>query len=49
MLLLQRKRGRPFTGCPFWYGGEIGIRTLGTASGTTDFESAAFDHSAISP
>jgi hypothetical protein len=30
-------------------GGEIGIRTLGTASGSTDFESAAFDHSAISP
>jgi hypothetical protein len=30
-------------------GGEIGIRTLGTASGTTDFESAAFDLSAISP
>src|SRR3954465_14776087 len=30
-------------------GGERGIRTPGTASGTTDFESAAFDHSAISP
>src|SRR5207302_10538812 len=31
------------------YGGERGIRTPGTASGTTDFESAALDHSAISP
>src|SRR6185369_17323020 len=30
-------------------GGEGGIRTLGTASGTTDFESAAIDHSATSP
>ena len=34
----------------FWEsGGERGIRTPGTAMGTTDFESAAFDHSAISP
>ena len=31
------------------YGGERGIRTPGTLTGTTDFESAAFDHSAISP
>ena len=30
-------------------GGERGIRTPGTASGTTDFESAPFDHSGISP
>jgi hypothetical protein len=30
-------------------GGERGIRTPGTLTGTTDFESAAFDHSAISP
>ncbi len=31
------------------YGGEGGIRTPGTLAGTTDFESAAFDHSATSP
>jgi hypothetical protein len=30
-------------------GGERGIRTPGTDNRTTDFESAAFDHSAISP
>ena len=30
-------------------GGERGIRTPGTRTGTTDFESAAIDHSAISP
>jgi hypothetical protein len=30
-------------------GGERGIRTPGTLTGTTDFESAAIDHSAISP
>ncbi len=30
-------------------GGERGIRTLGTSKGTTDFESAPFDHSGISP
>ena len=30
-------------------GGEAGIRTLGTASGTTAFEAAAFNHSATSP
>ncbi|MGX8703398.1 MAG: hypothetical protein ACSW8H_02975, partial [bacterium] len=33
----------------FFYGGEIGIRTLGTQDlSTIDFESTAFDHSAIS-
>ncbi len=35
-----------------WYsdfGGEIGIRTLGTVTGTPHFECGAFDHSAISP
>ena len=31
------------------YGGEIGIRTLGTGEGTTDFESVPFGHSGISP
>ena len=30
-------------------GGEGGIRTLGTSKGTTDFESAPFDHSGTSP
>ena len=30
-------------------GGEGGIRTPGTLAGTTDFESAAIDHSATSP
>ncbi len=30
-------------------GGEIGIRTLGTVTGTPHFECGAFDHSAISP
>ena len=30
-------------------GGEIGIRTLGGVTPTLDFESSAFDHSAISP
>jgi hypothetical protein len=29
--------------------GERGIRTPGTREDTADFESAAFDHSAISP
>ncbi len=29
--------------------GESGIRTHGTLAGTLDFESSAFDHSAISP
>ena len=33
----------------FMIGGEIGIRTPGTRKGTIDFESTAFDHSAISP
>jgi hypothetical protein len=31
------------------YGGEGGIRTLGTLSRTPDFESGTFDHSATSP
>lgn len=31
------------------YGGEPGIRTLGTLAGTTDFESVPFDHSGNSP
>ena len=30
-------------------GGERGIRTPGTRERTIDFESTAFDHSAISP
>ena len=30
-------------------GGESGIRTHGTHTGTTIFETVAFDHSAISP
>ena len=30
-------------------GGERGIRTPGTRKRTIDFESTAFDHSAISP
>ena len=30
-------------------GGEIGIRTLDTRKRIPDFESGAFDHSAISP
>jgi hypothetical protein len=33
----------------FKNGGEIGIRTLGTVTGTPHFECGAFDHSAISP
>jgi hypothetical protein len=33
----------------FESGGEIGIRTLGTLTGTPHFECGAFDHSAISP
>ncbi len=31
------------------YGGEGGIRTLGTLARTPDFESGTFDHSATSP
>ena len=30
-------------------GGEGGIRTPGACEGSTDFKSAAFDHSATSP
>ena len=30
-------------------GGEAGIRTLGPPKGSTDFESAPFDHSGTSP
>ena len=33
----------------FEVGGEGGIRTLGTANRTTDFESVSFDHSDTSP
>ncbi len=33
----------------FGYGGEREIRTPGTRKSTIDFESTAFDHSAISP
>ena len=33
----------------FVYGGEREIRTPGTRKSTIDFESTAFDHSAISP
>ena len=32
-----------------WNGGEGGIRTPGTLSDTTDFESVTFGHSATSP
>ena len=31
------------------YGGETGIRTLGTREGSTVFETAPFDHSGTSP
>ena len=31
------------------YGGETGIRTLGTLTGSTVFETAPFDHSGTSP
>ena len=31
------------------FGGETGIRTLGTRKGTTVFETAPIDHSGISP
>ena len=31
------------------FGGEAGIRTLGTLTGTPHFECGAFDHSATSP
>jgi hypothetical protein len=31
------------------FGGETGIRTLGTREGSTVFETAPFDHSGISP
>gem|GEM_PF-1162540 len=34
---------------PIVYGGEIGIRTLGTRERTTVFKTGAFDRSAISP
>jgi hypothetical protein len=37
------------TGLFLCNGGEIGIRTLGTGEGTTDFESVPFGHSGISP
>ncbi len=43
---LQKKHHK---GASFVIGGETGIRTLGTLTSTTDFESIAFDHSAISP
>ena len=33
----------------YFYGGERGIRTLGTFARTTVFETATFDHSATSP
>ena len=36
-------------GHPALKDGEQGIRTLGTVTGTLDFESSAFDHSASSP
>ena len=32
-----------------WCGGETGIRTLGTLTGSTVFETAPFDHSGTSP
>ena len=32
-----------------FFGGEAGIRTLGTLAGTPHFECGAFDHSATSP
>ncbi len=32
-----------------YYGGETGIRTLGTREGSTVFETAPFDHSGTSP
>lgn len=48
-----RKRKNPAaysaTGLFLCNGGEIGIRTLGTGEGTTDFESVPFGHSGISP
>ena len=34
---------------PIRFGGEAGIRTLGPPKGSTDFESAPFDHSGTSP
>ena len=34
---------------PCVFGGEGGIRTLGTREGTTDFESVPFGHSGTSP
>ena len=37
------------TGLPCKYGGETGIRTLGTRESTTVFETAPFDHSGTSP
>ena len=46
----QTKKPRRFSSTGLsMYGGEIGIRTLGTGEGTTDFESVPFGHSGISP
>ena len=44
---INKKPSRGWVLCLF--GGEPGIRTLGTLAGTTDFESVPFDHSGNSP
>src|SRR5438093_3064563 len=46
LILRRREKRRQSSGL---YGGERGIRTPGAPKGTTDFESAPFDHSGISP
>ena len=48
-LLWRHKQRSPLSGLLLSCGGEGGIRTPGTVNRTTDFESAAFDHSATSP
>ena len=48
-LSVKRKYSISTRLCKGIYGGEIGIRTLGGVTPTPDFESGAFDHSAISP
>jgi hypothetical protein len=47
--LSQRQNKIPYKVGYFIFGGEIGIRTLDTVARIAVFETAAFDHSAISP
>ena len=50
LVMLSLPRKKTFWDCiGIKDGGERGIRTPGTRKRTIDFESTAFDHSAISP